>query len=52
MQDALERLRRPDGTLGLSFEIIYGHAFRPLARVNQAGEAIIRFDLPRPGPRR
>jgi malonyl-CoA O-methyltransferase len=44
---ALERLRRPDGKLGLSFEIIYGHAFRPLARVNKAGEAIIRFDLPR-----
>jgi malonyl-CoA O-methyltransferase len=44
---ALERLRRPDGKLGLSFEIIYGHAFRPLARVNKSGESIIRFDLPR-----
>ncbi|WP_317203243.1 methyltransferase domain-containing protein [Janthinobacterium sp.] len=47
MLAALEKLRRPDGTLGLSFEIIYGHAFRPAPRVTQAGEAIIRFDLPR-----
>ena len=48
MLDALERLRRPDGKLGLSFEINYGHAFRPQPRVTRAGEAIIRFDLPRP----
>lgn len=31
-----ERLRGPDGRLGLSFEIIYGHAFKPPARL-QAG---------------
>ncbi|MEC5160943.1 methyltransferase domain-containing protein [Janthinobacterium sp. CG_S6] len=47
MLAALRALRRPDGTLGLSFEIIYGHAFRPAPRTTQAGEAIIRFDLPR-----
>jgi malonyl-CoA O-methyltransferase len=47
MLAALESLRRPDGTLGLSFEIIYGHAFRPAPRTTRAGEAIIRFDLPR-----
>ncbi len=47
MLAALETLRRPDGKLGLTFEIIYGHAFRPAPRVTQAGEAIIRFDLPR-----
>ena len=44
---ALERGRRPDGKLGLSFEVIYGHAFRPAPRVTAAGEAIIRF-----GPRK
>lgn len=44
---ALERMRRPDGKLGLTFEIIYGHAFRPAPRVTSKGEAIIRFDLPR-----
>ncbi|MET3132392.1 malonyl-CoA O-methyltransferase [Oxalobacteraceae bacterium GrIS 1.11] len=47
MLAGLEKLRRPDGKLGLSFEIIYGHAFRPAPRVTAAGEAIIRFDLPR-----
>lgn len=43
--DTLEAARRPDGKLGLSFEIIYGHAFRPLPRTTANGEAIIRFDL-------
>jgi len=40
---ALEAQRRPDGKLALSFEVIYGHAFRPAPRVTRAGEAIIRF---------
>ncbi len=40
---ALEAQRRPDGKLGLSFEVIYGHAFRPAPRVTAAGEAIVRF---------
>jgi malonyl-CoA O-methyltransferase len=43
MLAALEAQRRPDGKLGLSFEVIYGHAFRPAPRVTQAGEAIVRF---------
>jgi malonyl-CoA O-methyltransferase len=47
MLDALERTRRADGKLGLTFEVIYGHAFRPAPRVTSKGEAIIRFDLPR-----
>jgi malonyl-CoA O-methyltransferase len=47
MLDALERGRRPDGKLGLTFEVIYGHAFRPAPKVTSKGEAIIRFDLPR-----
>ena len=45
---ALERQRRPDGKLALSFEVIYGHAFRPAPRKTAAGEAIIRFAPPRP----
>jgi malonyl-CoA O-methyltransferase len=44
---ALERQRRSDGKLSLTFEVIYGHAFRPVPRVTKDGEAIIRFDLPR-----
>lgn len=43
--DTLEASRRPDGKLGLSFEIIYGHAFSPVPRTTANGEAIIRFDL-------
>jgi malonyl-CoA O-methyltransferase len=48
MLDALERQRRPDGKLGLTFEVIYGHAFRPAPRVTAAGEAIVRFQPRQP----
>lgn len=44
---ALEAQRRPDGKLALTFEVIYGHAFRPAPKTTTAGEAIIRFQ-PRP----
>lgn len=47
MLDTLEKGRRPDGKLGLTFEVIYGHAFRPAPKMTSKGEAIIRFDLPR-----
>ncbi|MYM70716.1 methyltransferase domain-containing protein [Duganella sp. FT134W] len=47
MLDTLERGRRSDGKLGLTFEVIYGHAFRPAPKVTSKGEAIIRFDPPR-----
>ncbi|MES2760424.1 MAG: methyltransferase domain-containing protein [Pseudomonadota bacterium] len=43
LQAALERGRRADGKLALTFEVIYGHAFRPAPRVTAAGEAIVRF---------
>ena len=49
MLAALERQRRADGKLALTFEVIYGHAFRPAPRVTAAGEAIIRFEPRRPG---
>jgi malonyl-CoA O-methyltransferase len=45
---ALERGRRADGKLALTFEVIYGHAFRPAPRVTATGEAIVRFQ-PRAG---
>jgi malonyl-CoA O-methyltransferase len=48
MLAALEQQRRPDGKLGLTFEVIYGHAFRPAPRVTAGGEAIVRFQ-PRKG---
>lgn len=42
---ALEQSRRADGRIPLSFEIIYGHAFRPVPRTTAAGDTIIRMDL-------
>jgi malonyl-CoA O-methyltransferase len=50
MLDALESQRRPAGQLGLTFEVIYGHAFRPAPKITAAGEAIVRFQ-PKPPPR-
>lgn len=44
---ALEANRRADGRIPVTFEIIYGHAFRPVPRTTSAGESIIRFDPPR-----
>ena len=41
--DTLEAGRRPDKKLALSFEIIYGHAFRPVPRKTATGEAIVQF---------
>jgi malonyl-CoA O-methyltransferase len=40
----LENSRGQDGLIGLSFEIIYGHAFRPVSRTTAAGESIVRFE--------
>jgi len=40
---ALEAGRHPDGKLHLTFEIVYGHAFRPAPKTTAAGEAIVRF---------
>lgn len=42
---ALEQNRTSDGRLPLTFEVIYGHAFRPVSRMTASGEAIIRLDL-------
>ncbi|WP_082493691.1 methyltransferase domain-containing protein [Massilia sp. Leaf139] len=43
MVDALEAMRGADGKIGLSFEVIYGHAFRPVPKTTAAGEAIVQF---------
>ena len=48
MLAALEQGRRPDGKLGLSFEVIFGHAFRPAPKTTAAGEAIVRFQPRKP----
>lgn len=46
-RQALEAGRRADGKLGLTVEVVYGHAFRPVPRTTAAGEAIVRLDWPR-----
>jgi len=48
MLDALEAGRRSDGKLGLTFEVIYGHAFLPAPRTTAAGESIVRFQPRKP----
>jgi malonyl-CoA O-methyltransferase len=48
VEQAFDAQRRPDGKLALTFEVIYGHAFRPAPRTTAAGEAIIRFQPWRP----
>ena len=45
----LGQLRRPDGKIPLTFEIIYGHAFRPVPKLTASGETIVRMDLRPPG---
>ena len=44
---ALNAARSKDGRIALTFEVIYGHAFRPAPRKTGSGESIIRFDLPK-----
>ena len=48
MLAALESGRRGDGKLGLTFEVVYGHAFRPAPKTTASGEAIVRFQPRKP----
>ncbi|GAC1435953.1 MAG: methyltransferase domain-containing protein [Burkholderiaceae bacterium] len=43
----LERMRNADGRIELTFEVIYGHAFRPPSRTTSNGESVVRLDLRR-----
>ncbi len=45
LRTALEGTRRADDKLPLTFEIIYGHAFRPAAKTTGSGESIVHWDL-------
>lgn len=46
MRAAYENLRR-DGRLPASFEIVYGHAWKPPQRLSEDGRAIVKLELPR-----
>ncbi len=39
LERALESLADADGTIGMSFEVAYGHAFKAAPRVRGGGEA-------------
>ena len=52
MRDAYETMRR-DGTLPATFEVIYGHAWKPQPRPGRDGVAVVRVeDIGRGGQRR
>jgi malonyl-CoA O-methyltransferase len=42
--DALATLRGADGRVALSFELVYGHAFKPLPRARLAAETAVPLD--------
>jgi malonyl-CoA O-methyltransferase len=44
MCNKLEQSRREDGRIPLTLEIIYGHAFKPVAKQNKPGISVIQFD--------
>jgi malonyl-CoA O-methyltransferase len=41
---ALETRRRADGTIALSFEVIYGHAWKAVPRTTAEGHGIVRLE--------
>jgi malonyl-CoA O-methyltransferase len=45
MSNALEQARGADGRMPLTYEVIYGHAFRPAPTTTASGESIVRLDL-------
>lgn len=49
---ALETKRRDDGTIPLTFEVIYGHAWKAVPRTNAEGHGIIRLEDIGRGPKR
>lgn len=50
--DALEARRRDDGTIALSFEVIYGHAWKATPRTTAEGHGIVRLEDIGRGPRK
>lgn len=45
--DQLEAMRNTDGRIPLTFEVIYGHAFKPVPTRLASGESIVRLDFPK-----
>ncbi|VVE75315.1 methyltransferase domain-containing protein [Pandoraea sputorum] len=50
LRAALERQRGPDGTIALTFELVYGHAWKIPEKTDAAGNAVVRLqDIGRGG---
>jgi malonyl-CoA O-methyltransferase len=49
---ALEARRRADGTIALTFEVIYGHAWKAVPRTTAEGHGIVRIEDIGRGPSR
>ncbi|SAL42991.1 type 11 methyltransferase [Caballeronia terrestris] len=49
---ALEALRRDDGTIPLTFEVIYGHAWKAVPRMTAEGHGIVRLEDIGRGPKK
>jgi len=45
--ERLEAMRQADGRIALTFEVVYGHAFRPVTQKTAQGESIVRI-VPKP----
>ena len=43
----LEKMRNPDGRIPLTFEVIYGHAFKPIPQKLASGESIVHMNFPK-----
>jgi malonyl-CoA O-methyltransferase len=50
--NALEALRRDDGTIPLTFEVIYGHAWKAVPRMTAEGHGIVRLEDIGRGPKK
>jgi malonyl-CoA O-methyltransferase len=52
VHEKLEALRRDDGTIPLTFEVIYGHAWKAVPRTTAEGHGIVRLEDIGRGPKR
>ena len=44
LEHELESLAAPDGTIGLSFEVAYGHAFKAAPRLRPGEATTVQLD--------
>ncbi|WP_277189402.1 methyltransferase domain-containing protein [Caballeronia sp. BR00000012568055] len=52
VHEKLDALRREDGTIPLTFEVIYGHAWKAVPRMTAEGHGIVRLEDIGRGPKR